>query len=106
MSRDPKLYLHDMRESIGRVLEYTRGLSQEEFESNDLIRDAVLRNLGIIGEAAKNVPKEIRDIDPTIPWPQICGLRDHLVHAYFGVDDVIIWNVIERKLPGLLEAIL
>ncbi len=105
MSRDPRLYLEDMRGSIGQVLEYTRGLSEQEFEVNNLVRDAVLRHLAIIGEAAKHVPQETRDMDPTIPWPQICGLRDHLVHAYFGVDEVIIWNVIKMKLPGLLDAI-
>jgi uncharacterized protein with HEPN domain len=77
-------------------------LSREDFETNDLVRDAVLRNLEIMGEAAKNIPASIRELDAGIPWRQICGFRDHLVHAYFGVDDDIIWNVIEGRLPGLL----
>lgn len=64
--------------------------------------DAILRNLEIIGEASKKLPTEIRDLAPDIPWRMICGFRDYLAHAYFGLDDDTVWEVVSVEVPDLL----
>jgi uncharacterized protein with HEPN domain len=105
MSRDARLFLQDILESAAKTLAYTKGLSQEEFEANDMAYDAVLRNLEIIGEAAKRIPKEMRAGAPAVPWRMICGFRDHIAHGYFGLDNDAVWEVITDELPILLSEI-
>lgn len=105
MSRDPKLFLQDLLDSASKVSSYTHGLTQEEFEANGMAYDAVIRNLEVIGEAAKQVPQEMRDITPDVPWRMICGFRDHLAHAYFGLDNDTVWEVITMELPALAVAV-
>lgn len=105
MSRDPKLFLLDILESANRARSYTEGLSQEEFEANPMVYDAVLRNLEIIGEAAKQVPQSLRSLAPSIPWRMICGFRDHIAHGYFGLDNDVVWEVVTQELPALVMEI-
>lgn len=78
MSRDPRLYLLDILDSAAKVQCYTIGLSQEAFEANGMAYDAVIRNLEVIGEAAKHIPQGLKESAPDIPWRMICGFRDHL----------------------------
>ena len=103
MSRNWQLFLQDMIESAGKVRRYTEGLSLESFQQNDLVYDAVLRNLEIIGEAAKNIPPEIRDRYPEVDWRGLAGLRDLLAHAYFGLSDKILWGIVQTKVPDFLS---
>jgi len=70
-----------------------------------MMRDAVVRNIEIIGEATKRLPQDLKDREPGIPWKAIAGMRDVVVHDYFEIDDEIVWNVVERELPRLREAI-
>ncbi len=101
MKRDMRLYLQDIRESFIAIEEYTQKITEKEFYSSRQVQDAVIRRLEIIGEAAKNVPQEIKLKNKTIEWKKVSGLRDILIHEYFGVDIDILWDIIQNKLPGL-----
>lgn len=106
MQRDPKIYLKDVLKAIEKIDRYVESLSFREFSSNELVQDAVVRNLEIIGEAAKKIPEGIRNQYCGIEWRKIAGLRDILIHEYFGVDLEILWNIIKDKLPELKEKVL
>lgn len=105
MSRDYKLYLEDILEAVDKIERYLEGFSLQEFVVDDLRIDAVLRNLEIIGEAAKCLPVKIKDEHPAIEWRKIAGLRDIVIHEYFGVDLDIIWDAIQNNLPGLRQTV-
>jgi uncharacterized protein with HEPN domain len=102
VSRDVALYLDDMIEACRRIGQYTQGLSRATLVSGTMPHDAVLRNLEVLGEAAKNVPADVRGLHHEIPWRRITGLRDVLAHAYFGIDDDIVWSVVAEEVPSLL----
>ena len=104
MRRDARLYIIDILESIEAIEEYTKEIDKNHLEADKLTQDAVLRRLEIIGEAAKNIPSNITDKYPQIPWKKISGLRDVLIHSYFGVNIERIWRVIADDLQSLKEA--
>jgi uncharacterized protein with HEPN domain len=90
-------------------MEYTKGMDRKEFFYDYKTFDAVMRNLEIIGEAIKHIPLEIREKYKEIEWRKITGLRDIVIHEYFGIDEDIIWDVVENKVPELkkqLEALI
>ena len=101
MSRNPRLYLEDIQHSCVKILRYASGLSFEQFKQDDLTYDAVLRNLEIIGEAAKNIPDEIRQQFAIVEWRKISGFRDIVAHQYFSVTDSIVWDIVQNKIPEL-----
>ena len=104
MPRDSRVYLDDILESIARIRRYTTGLPRDGFVADDKTIDAVVRNLEIIGEAAERLPADLRTLRPEIEWQKIGGLRDILIHEYFGVDVDILWDVISNKLTSLEAA--
>lgn len=99
--RDVRLFLHDMLEAIEKVERYTSGLSFAQFESNDLVVDAVVRNLEIIGEAAKFIPPELRARYDAVNWSRVVGFRNIVIHAYFDVDVEIVWTIATQRLVEL-----
>ncbi len=99
--RNWTLFLQDMLESIGNIAQYTRGMSFQDFLQDPRTRDAVVRNLEVLGEAARRIPPNIRERYADIPWAQIVGLRNRLIHGYFLVDYGIVWEIIQNELPPL-----
>lgn len=99
MDKDPKLFLQHILESTGQIEEYVRDVSKEKFLVSPQIQDAVMRRLAVIGEATKNLPNELREKYAQIPWNSIAGMRDMLIHEYFGVDTELVWNTIAKDLP-------
>jgi uncharacterized protein with HEPN domain len=101
MRRDVRLYIQDMMESIEAIEEYIQTLTEEGFYRNRQAQDAVLRRLEIIGESVKNIDEDFRNRYPEIPWKKIAGMRDVLIHEYFGVNLKRIWRVIKIDLVDL-----
>lgn len=104
MPRDYRLYLEDILEAIARVERYTSGVDFATFSADEMRVDAVVRNLELIGEAAKNIPQAQRDLTPAIEWRKIAGLRDIVAHQYFNLNLAIIWDVVEHRLGDLRVA--
>jgi uncharacterized protein with HEPN domain len=103
MSRDYELRVRDILNASKKILRYTEGMDFDDFLKNELVRDAVLRNIEIIGEAAKKLSTSHKQAYPDIEWRKIAGMRDIVAHEYFGVSDEIVWNVVTEKIPELLE---
>jgi len=101
VSRSWRLFLEDIVEASSRILRYSEGKDLSAFCADEMAYDAVLRNLQIIGEAAKAVPAEVRQNHPEVDWKGMAGLRDVLAHAYFGLDDETLWDVVTTKVPQL-----
>ncbi|MCL6473387.1 MAG: DUF86 domain-containing protein [Firmicutes bacterium] len=107
--RDWRLRIEDILECIEKIQRYTKGMNFEEFVSDEMAFDAVVRNILIIGEAANHIPSNVREQYPEMPWDEMRGIRNILVHEYFGVSAPILWHTIEHDLPPLvpmLKAIL
>ena len=105
MSRDEMMYLQDIADSCARISEYVRGLSKTELIRDQRTYDAVVRNLEIVGEAAKHVSPKLRSRLPEVNWRKVAGMRDMLAHAYFGIDNDILWDVVQHKIPQLAQSI-
>lgn len=101
MSRDSQLRLADIIEFCTRIAAYIEKLDAADFALDLKTQDAVIRQFEIIGEAVKCLPRKLTAQDPSIPWNQIAGFRDVLVHSYFAVDTSVIWDAASQKAPAL-----
>lgn len=105
MSRDWRLYLDDMIVCCEKVTRYVGSSDRDEFLANELVYDAVLRNLEILGEAARHVPSDVRARMPAVAWREIAGMRDWLAHAYLTIKADVVWNAITVEVPLLLRTL-
>jgi uncharacterized protein with HEPN domain len=103
--RTPRLIVEDMLEAIGKIELYLDKKSFQDFIDNPMAVDAVVRNLQIIGEAANRLPESILEENKSIPWHDIVGLRNRIVHDYFGIDYDIIWIITSKELSELKKSL-
>jgi len=103
--RDYILFLEDILAAIEKIEVYTRNMTYDEFRNDNMVVDAVIRNLEIIGEATKNVPKRIRSKFPELAWKEAAGFRDVLIHDYFGIDVESVWDTLKNNIPGFREGL-
>ncbi|MCL4558948.1 MAG: DUF86 domain-containing protein [Deltaproteobacteria bacterium] len=103
--RDINLFISDILDSIGKIEAYTNKISYEQFIADEKTKDAVVRNLEIIGEAVKNIPDAVKDKYPAVNWRAATGMRDKLIHGYFGVSFFIVWETVKNDLPAFKSEI-
>lgn len=106
MEKDPKVFIAHILESIALIERYTKGKIKKDFLHSVDLQDKVVRRLEIIGEAVRNLPGALRDSNPQIPWREIAGTRDKLIHEYFGVDFELTWEMVRRDIPKLKKQVL
>lgn len=103
--KDDAVFLKHVLDSINQIEEYVDGMGFEGFVSSRLVQDGVVRQLEVIGEATKNLSPELREKYPKSPWEDIAGMRDKLIHHYFGVDLEVVWDTVEKDLPALKKQV-
>jgi uncharacterized protein with HEPN domain len=106
MTQRDQLYLEHILESIGRIEQFTDGISKDDFQNTILIQDAVIRNFEIIGEATKRLTAAFTQSHTDLPWQDMAGMRDKLIHHYLDVDIDVVWKTIEVDLPVLKNYII
>jgi uncharacterized protein with HEPN domain len=102
MTRDVTLYLSDIIENMRDAQSFVEGMTFEAFRSNKMAVNAVLRSIEVIGEAAKSVPEELRKRRPSVPWRNMARMRDRVIHIYFGVDYIRVWETVKDAIPPIL----
>jgi uncharacterized protein with HEPN domain len=106
MKRDYTLFLKDIVESCSYIREFIEAMSFEQFLQDEKTKSAVVRKFEIIGEAVKNLPSPLKEKYTELPWRDLAGMRDRLIHGYFGVDYVIVWETIQFALPVIQESLM
>lgn len=97
--RNQNIYLHDIIEAMKKIEEIVEGLTFEEFQKDDKTSSAVIRKFEILGEATKNISDDVRKKFSEIPWKEMAGMRDKLIHSYFGIDYKLVWSTIKNSIP-------
>lgn len=105
MITDDLAYIDHILDCVRKIYEFSSGLSEEDFTSSELIQDAIIRNIEIIGEASKKISLNTKQIYYEIPWKEIAGMRDKIVHDYMGVDVAVVWKTITEDIPILEKLI-
>lgn len=105
MEKDDTIYLRHILDAINTIEEYLQGVDEEKFEATRLLQDGTIRQIEIIGEAVRHVSKDLRRAYPEIPWQDVAGMRDKLIHDYFGVDLEKVWDTTKEDLPMLRERV-
>ena len=103
--RDYTLYLKDILAAIDSIESFIAGMDLDAFQMDDKTTSAVMRKLEILGEAVKQIPDEIRQKHSQVPWKEMAGMRDKLIHFYFGVDYRLVWKTITERLPQVKQEI-
>ena len=105
MNKDDLAYIDHILDCIRKINDFSQGLSLKQFKTNELVQDAIIRNIEIIGEASKKISPETKQTYYNIPWREISGMRDKLIHDYLGVDVIVIWKTIKNDIPTLEKLI-
>ena len=103
--RHESLYLTDIVEAVDDIARFTTGIEAKSFQESDLLRSAVVHKLSVIGEAAARLSEDLKRRNPQVPWAQIVGFRNILVHAYFGIDWDVVWEAAKHRCPILREQV-
>ena len=106
MARDELVYLRHILDAINTVEEYLQGVDEVKFKATRLLQDGAIRQIEIIGEAVRHISKDIRKTYPEIPWQDVAGMRDKLIHGYFGVDIEKVWDTAQEDLPVLKQQVI
>ena len=101
MHKDNKIYIEHIIAAIDKILKFKSNISLKEFAKDEMMQDAIIRNIEIIGEASKQLSSELKSKHQEIPWKEMAGMRDKLIHDYFGVDIEVIWKTISVDIPNL-----
>jgi len=106
MKKDPEIFLEHILESIDLIQDYTAHKTITDFIKSIQLQDSIIRRIEIIGEAVKNLPDDVKNSYPEVPWKKIAGMRDVLIHEYFGIDLELTWQVVQKDIPDLKRKIM